>query len=352
MGAGRTLIDQENRNGNIRERNMSEREGFMKRIVMVVLTVVLLAGCGASSGFSKDSAAASETWEEAKWEEAVEETSEDGYAMTSYDYGENDLESGSAESGAGDISGSEAGNRKLIRNVYMNMETKEFDVFLEELSEQIRACKGYVEHSDISGSSYSYRGRKYASMTARIPADQLDGFISGVSDLANVTNKSESVEDITLQYVDTESRKKALEVEQERLLDLLEKAESVEDIIAIETRLSEVRYELESYGSKLRTYDNQVNYSTVTMDICEVERETPVEEKNAWYRMKNGFAESIYNIGQGIKIFAIGFVANIPYIVVFAVILFVLYKFVKIIYHRILKKKEKPVIGNDKEKKE
>ena len=87
MGAGRTLIDQENRNGNIRERNMSEREGFMKRIVMVVLTVVLLAGCGASSGFSKDSAAASETWEEAKWEEAVEETSEDGYAMTSYDYG-------------------------------------------------------------------------------------------------------------------------------------------------------------------------------------------------------------------------------------------------------------------------
>ena len=132
----------------------------------------------------------------------------------------------------------------------------------------------------------------------------------------------------------------------------MDKADSMEDVLKIEEALSDVRYQLEYYESTKKQYDNQVNYSTVTMDICEVERETPVEEKNAWYRMKNGFAESIYNIGQGIKIFAIGFVANIPYIVVFAVILLVLYKFVKIIYHRILKKKEKPVIGNDKEKKE
>ena len=56
------------------------------------------------------------------------------------------------------------------------------------------------------------------------------------------------MDDVTLRYVDVDSHKKALETEQERLLALLEKAENVEDIITIENRLSDVRYELENYG--------------------------------------------------------------------------------------------------------
>ena len=135
-----------------------------------------------------------------------------------------------------------------------------------------------------------------------------------------------------------ESRKKALEVEQERLLSLLEKAETVEDIIVIETRLSEVRYELESYGSQLRTYDNKVDYSTVNIDIREVERVTPVAEESVWDRIKNGVGESIYDILRDIKNFVIGFIIDLPYIIVWAIILFLLYKLVKIIYHKVRKR--------------
>ena len=63
------------------------------------------------------------------------------------------------------------------------------------------------------------------------------------------------------------------------ILELLEKAGTVEDIITIEGRLSEVRYQLEAYASQLRTFDNQVDYSTVHINISEVERETKVEPK-------------------------------------------------------------------------
>ena len=68
---------------------------------------------------------------------------------------------------------------------------------------------------------------------------------------------------MTLQYVDLESHKKALTTEQDRLIELMEQAETVEDIITIEGRLSEVRYQLESMESQLRTYDNKIDYSTV-----------------------------------------------------------------------------------------
>lgn len=79
--------------------------------------------------------------------------------------------------------------------------------------------------------------------------------------------------------------KKALETEQERLLALLEKAENVEDIITIENRLSDVRYELENYESQIRLLDNQIDYSTVYVDISEVSRVTDTG--------KQGFFEEV-----------------------------------------------------------
>ena len=82
------------------------------------------------------------------------------------------------------------------------------------------------------------------------------------------------------------------EEEQERLLSLLEQAETMEEIIALESRLTEVRYQLESMESQLRTMDNQVSYSTVYLSIEEVEHFTPPAEKGTWERISTGFSEN------------------------------------------------------------
>ena len=158
-------------------------------------------------------------------------------------------------------------------------------------------------------------------MTVRIPSDKLDGFVENVKESANVTYISESTEDITLRYVDTESRKIALETERDRLLELLERAETVEDIITIEGRLSEVRYQLESYASQLRTFDNQVDYSTVHINIHEVDRETNVEPKTFWEEVTEEFDDSLYDMGRGIKNFAIWFLGSSPYLILWAVVI-------------------------------
>lgn len=81
---------------------------------------------------------------------------------------------------------------------------------------------------------------RHASMTVRIPTKHLEAFLQAAQASGNVVSQSETTEDVTLQYSDVESRKKSLEIEQERIWALLEKAESLESVIALEERLSEI----------------------------------------------------------------------------------------------------------------
>jgi hypothetical protein len=237
-------------------------------------------------------------------------------------------------------------NRKLIRTFDMQIETKEFDDVLSGIQAKVQELGGYIEQSSLdSGSAYYSSYNRYSNMTVRIPSSKLDGFIQGVKDTANVTYISESTEDITLRYVDVESRKIALETERDRLLELLEKAETVEDIITIEGRLSEVRYQLESYASQLRTMDNQVDYSTVHINIHEVQRETNVEPKTFWDEGKEEFGDSLYDMGRSVRNLAIGILGSSPYILLLIIFLAVIILALK----HIKKKKQNKIVGKSAE---
>lgn len=312
----------------MRERGLLENLMRKSAVAGIALcTAAMLAGCGSSAfdtmsseyqyGSSSDKAAAAEEYYYDLEYGIQTNGSVSEMAETEYDSVD---ASGTKEPQVADTS------RKLIRNVTMNVETKEFDIMLETVQDKVKELGGYIESMDVyNGSSYSnYRSARNSSLTIRIPQNDLEAFLDSVSDIGNVTNRSDSVEDITLTYVDTESRKEALVIEQERLLALLDKAESIEDIITIESRLSEVRYQLESIESKLRTYDNQVDYSTVYMYIDEVKELTPVEERSTLQRMGDGFVESIKSIVRDVVEFAVWFVAHIPYLVIWAIVITVI----------------------------
>ncbi len=216
-------------------------------------------------------------------------------------------------------------NRKLIKTVDLTVETKQFDSLVDSISNQIVSIGGYVESMNgYYGSQYSsYRSEKNATIVARIPATKLDEFIASVGANSNITYRSENVTDVTLDYVDLESHKKMLKEEQDRLMDFLEQAETIEDIIAIEDRLTNVKYQLDSMESQIRTYDNKVDYSTVTLNINEViDYTVTVEpEKNAFERMAEGFVNSLTSIGVGLKEFGIWFVIKIPYFILWGIII-------------------------------
>ena len=218
------------------------------------------------------------------------------------------------------LTGNAAG-RKIIKNGDLSIQTREFDEFLTNLNRSILAVGGYVEASSINGNSYNKNRMRSADVTARVPAEQLDAFCDQVSELGNVTYKNLYTRDVTLTYVDLESHVKALRTEQETLMELLRKAEKVEDIILIQNRLSDVLYEIESYESTLRTFDDQIAYSSVHLSIQEVQRETTVEKETAGQEIARRFKENWEDVKDGFARFGIDFVSDLPIIIVWVVFL-------------------------------
>lgn len=211
-------------------------------------------------------------------------------------------------------------NRKLVKTVYLDAETEHFDELSEGLTAKIAELGGYVETREVDNG----RSRRYCSMTIRIPADKLDSFVEHVNASANVTSTSETAEDITLQYVDTEAKITALKTEQARLLELLEGAKNLSEILEVEARLSDVTYELERYASQMRTYDNLVDYATVHLSFREVEVLTPVEEPSVWERISTGFVQTLDDLGEDLTDLFVWFVVNLPYLLIWAVVITVI----------------------------
>jgi len=313
------------------------------QLFVMMLFVMLLAGCGAKSAATEESYDMAAPMAEAPAEEAIEE--EVWMEETTAETGDAAVTSTSGVESVKNTS------QKLIKTVGMSVQTKEFDDLMTNIKTTVEDMGGYIESSEISGNSYySQNHNRNAWLTLRIPAEKLDGFVTIVEELGNVTSKRESVEDITLRYVDVQSHKEALTIQQERLMELLEQAESMEDIIAIESRLSEVRYELQSYESTLRTYDNKVNYSTVNMDVFEVEREIKIaEERNFFEEIAFRLGNNFYDIGRNIREFAIWFISSLPYLVIWAIVIFVVIRVImKIFWKRpFLKRLKKHKIEKD-----
>lgn len=213
-------------------------------------------------------------------------------------------------------------NRKWIITVHMDAETEDLDALLINLDERITAMNGYVEDQNIyNGSSYASRRHRNANLTIRIPAQDVDAFTEEVSGIANVVSTDLSRDDITLNYVATESKITALQTEETRLLELLAQAETMADLLEIEARLSDVRYELENYSSQLRLYDNQVDYATIYLYISEVQEYTPVAEKTPWERIRDGFSSSVKGLKNGIVDTVVWILANSPYLVVWGIVI-------------------------------
>lgn len=322
-----------------------------KRLVLLAacLQAAVLTACGSTDSmkYAETAAGTAETLSDSV---TVSYNADAAAEETAVEYGYDDT--AALEEGI-ELSETALADRKLIKTVDISLETEAYDTLVPHIEAQVTALGGYIENMDTTKRVYGYSSDfeteylRYTYMVVRMPKENLDTFLDDVGEQSNIISRSERVEDVTLQYVDLESHKNALLTEQERLLDLMEQAETVEDLISIESRLSEVRYQLESMESQLRTYDNKIDYSTLYLSIDEVEKYTPTEKITVGERIRNGFTDSLWGVGNGIAEFAIWFVIHIPYLIVWAVVIaaavFILCKLRKRILKRRAQKKEKRV---------
>lgn len=279
---------------------------WLSIILVLVMALSLLAGCGGKSTSAENGTAYNDrlTGSSVLADEAGSGAPELEYSSSS----------SSSQSSADNL----PQNQKMVRKIWLDAETEDLTSLLSNVEQRISELGGYIESQNLqNGSKYSGSRRyRYADLTVRIPADKLDEFVDQVAEASNIVSKRQTAENITLSYVATQSRVTALETEQTRLLELLAQAENMTDVLSIEKRLTEVRADLEEYTSQLRVFDNQVDYGTVYLNISEVVEFTDTEEpETVWERIGAGFMESLENLGDFfVELFVFLIVAS-PYLI-------------------------------------
>ena len=286
----------------------------MKRMVSLLLALVLalvLAGCGASkaAGGASGSATANEP-ETGYW--SNNSKSDDNYDEGGYD-------------ADGTPAASDPASRpvKMIYNGYMEMQTQDFDAAASGIEALVRELGGYFQQSSVSNrGSNSYR---YGSYTIRIPAAQFETFFQRAGRLCHVTYTNTTADDVSESYYDTEARLETARIKLERLQQLLAKATSMEDIITIESAISETEWDIENLSGTLRHYDALVDYATINVELSEVYKLSGQDEAVTTFggRLGQSFTNGLQAVGSTLEDFAVWLAYSWVWLAVIAAVIVV-----------------------------
>jgi len=265
--------------------------------------------------------------------EAAYATYDMAYESSSAGFGA--MQNSAARKDAGTTAGTgsdapEENPEKIIYSGDATVETTEFDKSIEALEQMIADIGGFIESSSVNGSNYydsarSKVSKRTASYTLRVPSEKFASLMGSLSDIGNVPYTHTYTENVTAQYYDTAARLAALEKQEARLIEMLGIAETVEDIITIEDKLTDVRYRIDSLQSSLKNWDRRVAYSTLSVTVKEVQVYTPETVTRLTYgqELVQAFTGALKNAGQFFKDLLVFLVSSLPTIVILAVLFFV-----------------------------
>ena len=219
---------------------------------------------------------------------------------------------------------------KIIYSADATVETTQFENTISALEAMIDSVGGWVESSSVTGANYSSisRGSKTnrsASYTVRVPNNKFDEMMNSLPALGNVPRSHVYTENVTSQYYDTQARLTTYQAQEQRLLELLDKAETVSDVIEIENELTEVRYRIESMQTSLRNWDRRVSWSSIRLTINEVSEYTSEVQKGYGERLKEALLEGLDNLSW----YFVDFVEALPVLAFFLLLLIILILIIK-----------------------
>lgn len=291
-----------------------------------------VSGLGASGSAKEETSALSKSAEVKE----VYETSPD-----SSGYVENEVPNNPVEATEANVNPAEISEKK-IRTVNMSLECKNVESAAKELKDKVKAQGGYIESEDYSAVS-QWNDTKSMNFTIRIPKGNVDSFLDFLNGEGRILSKSENLQDVRLQYRDAKNHIKALETEQERILALMEKAETVDQLIALESRLTDIRYQLDSYNSEILDYDNKVDFSTIYLELQEsIDGKINQSGNYSFFdRVRDGFFRNLFEIRLFFEDTALFVLVFIPQILlVLLIILLIVFANKKLLNRK--KKEKKP----------
>lgn len=280
----------------------------MKKKILLLLSLFMLVGCSSNKNayFSTEA-----VYDEAGTTDAYYSLDE----LKTYDTGT--LETSDSDT---------LYENKIIYTAHIDIETKDFDKTVEVLNSKIEEYEGYVIDKTINryGENKQYIDGYYE---IRIPSAKYKEFIANKDEIGVVSSINESTDDVTEEYIDLTARLENLKLEEESIQKLYDRATEMSDILEIESRLSDVRGDIESYESKIKYYDTLTSYATINISISQVNVYTA--NKSFIEKVGDMFKDSFENFKDVLEGLLEACIYALPFVCVFAIIFVVIYKTVK-----------------------
>lgn len=157
--------------------------------------------------------------------------------------------------------------QRIIKTASLSVEVDNVEEVTEKITALTSENDGFVQSAENWKNGDSQL-RGY--ITIRVPAEQFENTVSAIKNLSlAVENESISGTDVTEEYTDLEARLQNAQLQESELRRLLERAESVEDILAVQAELNAAREEVEVLQGRLNYLTNQTDYSTISVDLSE-----------------------------------------------------------------------------------
>lgn len=255
------------------------------RFLPVLLALILsLSACGKAVGsvqeITTDTAAHYDmnaaTAEDAGWAEPMMAESEAAFPA----------EEPAPAADAGPAAGGEtydettnyASDLKIIRTGDLSLETETFDQTDAFIRKTVAEYQGLLTESSVSGTV----GYRYAGYTVRIPSDDFEKFFYQISGDCTVIHQTISAEDVTEQYTDLSTRLETAKKKYARLLELLDTVQTLTDVYALESEISNTEYEIDYLTGTINGLDSRITYSTVYISVSETSRQSAMPENRGF----------------------------------------------------------------------
>ena len=299
----------------------------MKKLAILAAALLLcasLASCGAAAGKNESYRDSSDLY--------YAETTAAGYDIG---YLEPSAAGDSYKSENTDSAGMPSANpvreEKLVYTASVTLESEDFEAASDALHQKIASLGGIIVSENAYNLNKKGYGGRSMDMTVRIPQENYETFLAGLSDICNVAAVNRYVENLTERYYDNENRLKSYRIQEERLFAMLEKAES---------RLCDVQYQIEALTNTQRTIDNDVRYSTFNLTLTEVKKFTTPEPETFGDKFKEAVGGSVESFGVFSENLLFFFIYVLPYLLCVAVVIVVVLVIVKVANKK-KRKKEK-----------
>nr|WP_320038517.1 DUF4349 domain-containing protein [uncultured Bacteroides sp.] len=247
-----------------------------KTICFIFLSMFLLTGCGAKE---------SDTMTEVTSLGSLSEAKSDNYINTV--------------------------DRKLIKNGSLKFQTNDIDKTDAFIKSAVKKFDAYISNDE----KYSNESNKGCDLTLRVPSAKYDSLMTYIidnADIKSLDNKSTNIEDVTEDYIDTQTRLKIKKASEAKLIVLLNKAKDLKDLLAVQKQLTDLQADIESIEGRMKYLNDQVNYSTLTVSFYKNAVKSNTFFGDFWDALKNGWQVFL----QGLT-----FIANLWVIILVSVFL-------------------------------